>query len=166
VYNFRAMPHNYIQCRVHIVFSTKNRVRSIPADLQPRLWQYMFGICRNLGVKSISIGGFDDHCHMLIGLSATITIADLVQKVKANSSRWMNMEHTKDFHWQDNYCVFSVSASHIDRAIAYIKNQREHHKRRSFDDELAALLKKHGIEMTKEFAVRRMIVPSLRDSAH
>jgi REP element-mobilizing transposase RayT len=140
--------HNFVQCRVHIIFSTKERRRYIPEQIQPQLWQYMFGICRNIGVKPIAIGGFDEHCHMLVGLSTTITIADLVQKVKANSSRWMK-QHCKTFQWQENFCVFSVSASHVDRTIAYIAGQRDHHKRRSFDDELAAILKKHGIEMAR-----------------
>jgi REP element-mobilizing transposase RayT len=143
------MSHNYIQCRVHIVFSTKGRRSTIPEQLQPRLWQYISGICRNLGVKPIAVGGFDDHCHILVGISATITLSELVQKIKANSSRWLNAEHLRAFQWQDNYCLFSVSASHMDRTIAYIRNQREHHKRRSFDDELTAILKKHGIEMVR-----------------
>lgn len=145
-----AVTHNYIQIRVHVVFSTKERQRLIPADVQPRLWQYIAGICRNLDVKPLAVGGFDDHCHMLISLPATSTLATVVQKVKANSSRWMNAEVLKKgFQWQENYSAFSVSASQVDRTIDYIRNQREHHKRRSFDQELAAILEKHGIEMTR-----------------
>jgi hypothetical protein len=73
-----------------------------------------------------------------------------VQKVKANSSRWMNAEVLKKgSQWQENYSAFSVSASHVDRTIEYIGNQRDHHKRRSFDQEFAAILEKHGIEMTR-----------------
>jgi putative transposase len=142
--------HNYIQVRVHVVFSTKDRLRLIPADVQPRLWQYIAGICRNLDVKPLAIGGIDDHCHMLISLLATSTLATVVQKVKANSSRWMNAEVLKKgFQWQENYSAFSVSASHVDWTIEYIRNQREHHKRRSFDHEFAAILAKHGIEIAR-----------------
>jgi putative transposase len=136
---------SHVSCRLHVIFSTKNRVRSIPADLQPRLWEYLAGICRNLEVKVLAVGGFDDHCHMLIGLSATITIAELMQKVKANSSRWMRNDLHRTFEWQEGYSAFSVSISHVDQTIKYIRNQPEHHKRRTFSDELEAILKKHGL---------------------
>jgi post-segregation antitoxin (ccd killing protein) len=87
---------------------------------------------------------------LLISLPATLTLAEAVQKIKANSSRWMNAEVVKKgFQWQENYSAFSVSASHVDRTLAYIRNQREHHKRRSFDEELAAILAKHGIDMAR-----------------
>ena len=77
-----------------------------------------------------------------------MTIAESVQKIKANSSRWMHSEILKKkFEWQEGYSAFSVSASHIDRTIEYIRNQRKHHEKRSFDQELVAMLRKHGIEM-------------------
>ena len=144
------MIHTYVSCRVHIIFSTKGRVRSIPAEIQPRLWSYISGICSNLDVKAIVVGGFDDHCHLLVGLSATMSIAELVQKVKANSSRWMRseMKHA-GFQWQESYSAFSVSVSHVDRTIEYIRNQRRHHARRSFEDELGEILEKHGIEVAR-----------------
>lgn len=142
------MIHTYVCCRLHIIFSTKERTRSIPAGIQPRLWSYMAGICRRLGVRVLAVGGFDDHAHLLVGLPATLTIAALVQKVKANSSRWMRAEAVKrPFQWQESYSAFSVSVSHVDRTVEYIRRQPEHHKRRSFDQELAAILSKHGIEV-------------------
>lgn len=142
------MIHTYVCCRVHIIFSTKGRARTIPAEVQPRLWSYLAGICRNLETKVLAIGGFDDHAHLLIGLPATLTIAELVQKVKANSSRWMRTEGLKKpFQWQESYSAFSVSASHVDRTVEYIRRQPEHHKRRSFDQEMIAILRKHRIEV-------------------
>lgn len=141
------MIHTYVCCRVHVIFSTKGRVRSIPDEIQPRLWSYMAGICRNLNSKVLAVGGFDDHAHLLVGLPATLTIAELVQKVKANSSRWMHAEALrKSFQWQEGYSAFSVSASHVDRTVEYIRRQPEHHKRRSYDQALAAILRKHGID--------------------
>ena len=142
------MIHTYVCCRVHIIFSTKGRARSIPTEIQPRLWSYMAGICRNLDAKVLALGGFDDHAHLLVGLPATLTIAELVQKVKANSSRWLRSEALKKpFQWQESYSAFSVSASHVDRTVEYIRRQPEHHRRRTFDQELAAILRKHGIEV-------------------
>ena len=142
----RAMVHTHVSCRLHIIFSTKDRMRSIPEKIQQRLWQYIAGICRNLDLKVLAVGGSDDHAHLLIGLPATITIAECVQKVKANSSRWMHSEGLrKKFEWQEGYSAFSVSASHIDRTVEYIRNQAEHHKRHNFTQELHAILEKHGI---------------------
>jgi REP element-mobilizing transposase RayT len=91
-----AVTHNYVQVRVHVIFSTKERRRLIPIDVQPRLWQYIAGICRNLEVKPLAVGGFDDHCHLLISLPATLTLAAALQEIKANSSRWMNSEVVKE----------------------------------------------------------------------
>jgi putative transposase len=106
----------------------------------------MAGICRNIDLKILAVGGYKDHAHLLVGLSATMTIAEAVQKIKANSSRWMHSEALKKkFEWQEGYSAFSVSASHVDATVAYIRNQAEHHERRSFDQELAAILKKHNM---------------------
>ena len=144
------MQHNYVQCRIHVIFSTKGRTRSIPEDIQPKLWQYIAGICRHLGVKPIAVGGYDDHCHLLVGLPATMTIATLIQKVKANSSRWFHQECLKrSFQWQENYSAFSVSASVIDKTVEYIRNQRKHHERYSFEEELAKILEKNGIVIAR-----------------
>ena len=110
------------------------------------MWQYIAGICSNLDIKVIAVGGHLDHAHLLIGLPATLSIAECVQKIKANSSRWMHSEGLrKKFDWQEGYSAFSVSASHVDRTIQYIRNQAAHHQRNSFDQELAAILKKHSV---------------------
>src|SRR5579859_2307257 len=112
------MQHTYVCCRLHIIFSTKGRTRSIPEEIQPRLWQYMAGISRKIGVKPFAVGGWHDHCHVLIALPATLKIAEVVQKLKANSSRWMSSEAAcPSFQWQEAYSAFSVSVSHIDRTV-------------------------------------------------
>jgi len=107
----------------------------------------MAGISRKIGVKPFAVGGWHDHCHVLIALPATLKIAEVVQKLKANSSRWMSSEAAcPSFQWQEAYSAFSVSVSHIDRTVEYIRNQRRHHARRSFAEEWNAILRLHGIE--------------------
>lgn len=138
----RAMDHSRVSLRIHCVFSTKDRRPTIPEALQQRLWEYIGGIARNLGMKAIAVGGIEDHAHVLLSLSPAIPLATAVQKIKANSSRWLHGETGKLFQWQEGYAAYSVSISHTDATVKYILNQREHHKKRTFDDELARMIEK------------------------
>lgn len=138
------MAHSYSGNYVHIVFSTKDRRDAIPADLQDKLWAYLFGICKNLKITLLAVGGIANHVHLLISLPATIRLCDAVKELKANSSRWFG-EHGIQFEWQKGYGAFSVSASNLNLVQAYIRNQPEHHKKRSFDNEFLTLLRKSGI---------------------
>lgn len=139
------MQHTHVCVRVHFIFSTKDRRKSIPRELQPRLWSYLAGIARRLDAKVLSIGGMEDHAHVLLGIPATITLAALVQKLKANSSRWMKEQTRHAFEWQEGYGAFSVSVSLVDATVAYIRNQAQHHRRRSFDQEFEEILRRHRL---------------------
>jgi putative transposase len=131
---------------VHYVFSTQQRRPLISDELQPQLWAYMGGIARANGMKALAIGGMRDHVHLLLSLPATITIAKAVQLIKAGSSKWMNdQKRTKWFEWQEKYGAFSIGVSQRQAAIHYIRNQAQHHAKKSFDGELKIILKRHGI---------------------
>ncbi len=93
----------------------------------------------------VAVGGIEDHVHLLFHLPPTLTLSKAISIIKANSSKWMN-EHGRGFAWQEGYGAFNVSASKVDTVAEYIRNQREHHAKMSFEDEFLALLKKHGIE--------------------
>jgi REP element-mobilizing transposase RayT len=140
------MKHTRVSLRVHCIFSTKDRRPSIPEGLQSRTWAFIGGIARNLDMKAIAAGGMADHVHILLLLAPTVPLAVAIQKIKANSSRWLREQTGKSFQWQEGYAAFSVSISHTDATVAYILNQRKHHERRGFDQELAAILKKHRME--------------------
>ncbi len=141
------MPNSWVSHHIHIVFSTKNRVRTISEEIQPKLWAYMAGIARNHGMHAVAIGGIEDHIHALIDLGATLGIAKAVQVLKANSSRWMNEHSRTRFEWQEGYFACSVIRSQVSRIIKYIANQKEHHTKMDSATEYALLLKKHGFEM-------------------
>ncbi len=108
------------------------------------LWAYIGGTARNLGIVPVAIGGTANHAHLLLGLKPNMAVAGAVQKLKANSSRWMG-EHGIEFEWQKGYAALSVSPSLLGSVRAYVLNQEKHHRRRSFEEELVALLKKAGI---------------------
>jgi REP element-mobilizing transposase RayT len=108
------------------------------------LWAYIDGTARNLGITPVAIGGTSNHAHTLLGLRPNMAISEAVQKLKANSSRWMG-EHGLAFEWQKGYAALSVSPSHVGSVRAYILNQEAHHRRRTFEEELLTLLRKAGI---------------------
>ena len=141
--------HIYNANFVHCIFSTKERKNTIPAELQGPLWAYLLGIANHLKMKSLAIGGTENHVHLLLGVPPTITIAEAVQKLKANSSRWMG-EHGIDFPWQEGYGAFSVSPSLLEIVQQYIRNQKEHHRKRGFEEEFRTILKKSGVAYDAE----------------
>ena len=136
------MAHALVQNCLHVVFSTKDRLKLIPQEKQARTWAYLAGICRNEKIFVHEIGGMEDHVHMLIQLPPTIALADAVQEIKGSSSKWMG----KLFAWQRGYGAFSVCRSTLDRVARYIRNQEAHHRRRTYEQEFIALLEKHGVE--------------------
>ena len=105
----------------------------------------MAGICRNQKLISVAIGGVEDHVHLLFHLPGTMALSKAITLLKANSSKWMN-EHGLDFAWQEGYGAFSVSESSLARVAAYIRNQKEHHRKMSYESEFLALLRKNRME--------------------
>jgi putative transposase len=141
------LPHSYSQNNVHLVFSTKDRRKTIPKDMQNRLWPYISAICQENKIFVHAVGGMEDHCHVLFQLPPTISLADAILQIKAYSSKWMG----KRFAWQKGYGVFSVSASNIPAVVRYIKNQERHHRKMSFEQEFITLLERHGVEYDSKY---------------
>ncbi len=141
------MSHSFTSNLMHSTFSTKNRYPFITSDLESRLWPYIGGIAKENRMKALAIGGTADHVHVLLSLPGMMSFAKAVQLIKGGSSKWVRdtfPRHQK-FEWQEGYGAFSVSASKVPRTIAYINNQKEHHRRRTFEEEFLELLRKHGI---------------------
>lgn len=144
------MSHTYFQNVMHVVFSTKERRKMIPAGMKERLWSYTAGICKRQKVFVHAIGGVEDHIHLLLQFPATIAISEAIKKIKANSSGWMSDEIGR-FAWQEGYGAFSVSRSNIAAVIRYIQNQEKHHRKMTFEQEFVALLEKHGMEYDPKY---------------
>ncbi|MBM3980168.1 MAG: IS200/IS605 family transposase [Planctomycetes bacterium] len=147
------MPQSYTSLHYHLVFSTKNRVRAITADIEPRLWEYMGGIVRDLGGTPIEIGGIEDHVHLLVTLRQDRALMDVVREIKAGSSGWVHETFAVAgaFWWQDGYGAFTVSRSKRDTVAAYIANQEQHHKKRTFEAEFRRLLERHEVAFKEEY---------------
>ena len=147
------MAHSFVSGLFHCAFSTKGRRKLITPELQERLWPYMGGIARENGMTALSIGGVDDHVHILLAISSTISIAKAIQLIKGVSSKWVHETFPKHklFSWQEGYGAFSIGVSQIDRTIAYIQSQAEHHRRLTYQEEFMRILKKHGIQYDERY---------------
>lgn len=147
------MSHTYVSELVHVVFSTKGRQCLIPCDAQERLWSFPGGIARKNGFKTIAVGGISNHVHVLMSLPATIPLAKAVQLLKGGSSKWLNETPGRHFEWQQGYGAFSLGISQQEQTVAYINSQAEHHKKRDFEDEFVAFLKKHNIDYDARYVL-------------
>lgn len=144
------MAHSYTNLLVHIVFSTKNRVKDLSGPTRDEMWRYLEAVARNVDCDALAVGGGLDHVHVLLKYPASVKLAEIVTKLKSNSSRWMRHRHNPHFGWQNGYAAFSVSQSRAADVAAYIDGQEAHHKRVDFEDEFVSLLKRNEIRFEAE----------------
>lgn len=99
-------------------------------------------------MKALAIGGDVDHVHILVSLPSALSVAKAVQLLKGNSSKWIHQTFPKMrlFGWQEGYGAFSIGTSGVEATVSYIRNQAEHHRKRSFHEEFDAMLGKHGLD--------------------
>jgi REP element-mobilizing transposase RayT len=125
----------------------------ITEAIESELHAYLGGICKKLDCQPIKVGGYNDHIHILCMLSKKITLIKLMEVLKSHSSKWIKTkgEDFKNFYWQDGYGAFSVNATEIDVVVSYIANQKEHHSKKTFQDEYKAFLKKYQVEYDERY---------------
>ena len=138
------MSHPYVKNYFHLVFSTKDRRPFIKPALTRDLYDQLRYVAVSYGASIEAVGGTENHVHILLQLPPKLAIAAVVAALKAKTSKWMN-DHGHLFAWQSGYGCFTVSSSNVAAVRAYINKQEEHHRKRSFDDEFEAILRKHGI---------------------
>ena len=125
----KTMANTYTQIYMHIVFAVGKRETLIQDSWQSELYRYLIGACENRKHFVHAINGTADHIHILIGMHPGESVADLVQSLKIQSSKWINTQHLHgDFSWQSGYGAFSYSKSLVPAVKRYIDNQREHHR--------------------------------------
>lgn len=147
------MAGKQISLLVHFARSTAGREPWISTDWREPLFAQIGGIMKNKKAKLLAAGGMYDHIHIYASLPSTLSIADLVNAVKANSSRWVHQTYraAKAFAWQEGYGAFSVSKSEESRVIKYVRNQESHHRTRTFKEEFLVLLERHEIEYDERY---------------
>ena len=145
------MAQSLAKITIHVVFSTKNRKPILSMAIRNNLFAYIAGILNSLDCITLAINGTEDH-HVLIVMTKTISLSDMMKEIKGGSSRWLNSQTqtAEHFAWQAGYGAFSVSESQIAKVVDYIARQEEHHRKTTFQEELILLLKKHKIEFDEQ----------------
>lgn len=147
------MAGTFSQIYIQVVFAVKGRENLIQQQWKETLNKYIAGIIKHKDQKPIIINGAKDHVHVFIGLKPAMSIADIVRDIKNNSSDFINDNKLVkgSFSWQNGYGAFSYSHSHIGAVFNYIKNQEEHHKKKTFREEYLNLLKKFEIPFEEKY---------------
>jgi len=146
------MSSTHLSLHYHLVFGTKNHESLIGSDWRARLHAFLGGVIRTLNGVPEAVGGVADHVHLLVGLRATRTLSDVLREIKSISSAWVHENvGIRSFAWQEGYGAFTVSASQLENVRAYIQQQEEHHRTRSFREEYVALLNRCGVEFDARY---------------
>ena len=147
------MSQSFTNLLYHLIFSTKDRRPIITLDYQPRLYDYIGGIIRELGGVSLGINGIEDHVHVVTKLRPDKALSDVLRVLKCNASGWMHdvFPSLAEFSWQRGYAAFTVSQSNVEEVSRYVAGQKEHHKKISFRDEFIEFLKENYIEYDERF---------------
>ena len=148
------MPQSLAQIYLHLVWSTKSRVPFLQDEtLRQNLHAYLAGACKNLECPPLKVGGIEDHVHVACRLSRKIAVAELVKRLKKESSKWVKAQDPAlgGFYWQEGYGAFSVSPGHVEVLREYIANQHEHHRKEDFKEELRRLLQKYGVDYDERY---------------
>ena len=150
------MANTYTQIHLQLIFAVKYRAAIINDTWKNELYKYISGIIQQQKHKLIIVNGVADHIHLLIGFRPHQSLADLMQDIKGNSSKWINENHftRSKFAWQEGYGAFSYSKSHLSNVINYIKNQENHHRKITFIDEYKAFLKTYEVEYDERYILK------------
>ncbi len=147
------MGHTFSNLLIHVIFSTKGRTNLLYSDMREELYKYICGIAKNEKVQVLQINGIEDHIHMLLTIKPSVSISQLVKSIKVGSTNWIHkrFQNLTDFAWQPGFSAFSVSESAKEAVVEYIKTQKEHHHRLSYENELRLFLEKNGVPFNAEY---------------
>ena len=140
-------PQSLARLHIHLIFSTKNRVRILQDGIRPSLHAYMAAVLQNLDCPPLLINSSEDHVHVHFELARTVSVSQAVEEVKKSSSKWIKSQGTEftGFAWQAGYGAFAVSESNVPAVRDYIASQQEHHRKKSFQEEYRTFLERHGV---------------------
>ena len=145
--------NSYRQILYHIVFCTYNRQNTIPAEHQEELYRYIWGIIKNRKGVLYQINGMENHLHLLSDLHPTVALSDFIKEIKTASNSWMKQTGNYPLFtsWAEGSCSLTYAFKDKEMIVNYIKNQKEHHRKVTFEDEYRALLREHGIEPDERY---------------
>lgn len=147
------MAYTYSQINIHAVFSVLGRENLLSNKIRGRLFEYMSGTMKGIGLFPLAVNGVEDHVHVFFELPPNISVSKALQEIKSNSSRWINNEglFQGKFQWQKGFGAFANSRSQRNSVIQYILNQETHHHKNSFRDEYLELLSKYEVDFDRNY---------------
>ncbi len=147
------MPQSLSNLLTHVIFSTKTRAPLLTGAVASEIHPYLAGTLNNVGCPSLQVGGVADHVHLFFRLARTTSLSEVVETVKTSSSKWVKTKAPQfaNFRWQSGYGAFSVSQSDADAVIAYIRNQPEHHRKTTFQEEYRKFLDRYEITYDERY---------------
>ena len=148
-----SMAQTLVNLMVHVIFSTKNRVPLITPEIEPELFAYIGGILKNHNCRLLDGGGTANHLHLLISQTKNLGLSAIMKDLKKDSSAWIKTKgkEFQEFYWQDGYGAFSVGRSQLGKLQRYIANQKQHHRKQSFEDEFVRFLIKYQVEYDERY---------------
>jgi len=147
------MPQSFCQIYIHAIFSTKSWKRWLDDDIRPRVHAYLATLARDCGCPYVTVGGPDDHVHVLADIGKRTLPVELIGKVKQESSKFVKTlgKQYAGFYWQSGYGMFSVGPTRVEEVKTYIEHQVEHHRTQTFQEEFRALLDRYGIAYDERY---------------
>ena len=147
------MPQSLARLDIHLIFSTKNRQSVLHDAVRDSLHRYMATVLQNYGCPPLLINSVPDHVHILFELARTVSVSDAVEEVKKTSSKWIKTQDEKFalFAWQAGYGAFAVSESNVAAVRKHITDQQQHHRKKSFQEEYRAFLKRHRVSFDEKY---------------
>ena len=147
------MPQSLTKLYAHLIFSTKNRLPLLDDAIRPRVHAYLATTIRNLESPWVVVGGVADHVHILFDMGKMHAPVEFVEHAKRESSKFVKTLGAEyhDFYWQRGYGMFSVGPAHRDEAEAYVRNQQEHHRAKSFQEEFRMFLEHYGVSYDEQY---------------
>ena len=138
---------------IHVTYGTRFRKNLISRDFAPQLHAYLAAVHKDQDCPALIINSVPDHIHILFRMSKTVYLADLIEHVKKNSSKWVKCQSfgSESFYWQNGYGAFSISSSKVESFRSYIKKQKEHHQNMSFEEEYKDMLKENNVEFDARY---------------
>jgi len=147
------MADTFSQIYIQVVFAVQSRKALIQPHWEEELNKYITGIVQNKGQKMLAINGSSNHIHFLIGMKPSCCLSDLVREIKKSSDAFIKEKQFSkfQFRWQQGFGAFSYGQSQLSDVIRYIENQKDHHRKKSFQEEYRAFLKAFDIEFKNEY---------------
>ncbi len=142
---------SFVKIYVHSVWATGNRLPLLASNIRLKVFEHIIENARSKNIYIDHINGIQDHLHCLISLKPEQCIADVVRMIKGESSHWINNQKLarENFSWQEEYFAVSIGESQIESVRKYIREQEEHHRRKTFQEEYDEFMRIYGFNVIK-----------------